>query len=167
MMFGIVKIVYYRSMSSMCLSKGRHCTFKSFQRIEAFLQSTAVSSLGDPLRCHNNYLVLEVIASISDGFYTQMQEGKSSTHLGKPSKQCQPSQSGILTMDISSGLARAHMQFDFRLTVSCLLSHKLWSRDWQHGFLESLCRHPPPLLSPTGQPPLSSQCLTLAKACSE
>ena len=131
--------------------------------IGAFLQSTAVSSLGDPLRCHNHYLALKVIASNSDGFYTQMQAGKSSTHLGKPSKQCQPSQSGTLTMAIRSRKG-SHAIW---LKVSCLLSHKLWSRDWQPGFLESLCRHPPPLLSPTGQPPLSSQCLTLSKAYSK
>lgn len=98
--YSIVFLQYQYCSSSWCLKMWRlyryvfnvpfkgsslHIQIISNVRIGAFLQSTAVSSLGDPLWCHNNYLALEVIASNSDGFYTQMQEGKSSTHLGKPS----------------------------------------------------------------------------------
>lgn len=164
MMFGIVKIVYYRSMSSMCLSKGRHCTFNHFSGSKPSSKARPWAVLEIHCGAITIIWLLKSLPPTLMVFTHRCKREKVQLILG--SQVNNVSHLNPEHWQWTSGLAR-DMQFDFRLTVSCLLSHKLWSRDWQHGFLESLCRHLPPLLSPTGQPPLSSQCLTLAKACSE
>ena len=127
----------------MCLSKGRHCTFKSFQRIEAFLQSTAVSSLGDPLWCHNNYLALEVIASNSDGFYAhRCKREKVQLILGSQVNNVSHLNPEYWQWTSHQGSQRLACSLTLGLRYPACCRTSFWSRDWQHGFLESLCRTP-------------------------